>query len=220
MRGRSCLTNLLEYLEEVTKLLDSGKSVDIVYLDFAKAFDKVPIRRLISKCKGLGIGGNLLEWIRQWLSGREQRVVLNGEFSDWKPVRSGVPQGSVLGPTLFLIYINDIDNAVNFTSSVLKKFADDTKWGMVVEDNDDRLTFQQGLDNLMDWSLDWQMLFNVEKCHIIHAGRNNHGYQYSMNGRILDEVESEKDVGVLLHNSFRPSIQCARVASKCSSWTT
>ena len=68
----------------------------------------------------------------------------------------------------------------------------------------------------MDWSLEWQMLFNVEKCHIIHAGRNNHGYQYSMNGRILDEVESEKDVGVLLHNSFRPSVQCARAAAKAN----
>ena len=159
MRGRSCLTNLLEYLEEMTKLLDSGKSVDIVYLDFAKAFDKVPIKRLISKCEGLGIGGNLLGWIHQWLSGREQRVVLNGEFSEWRPVGSGVPQGSVLGPTLFLIYINDIDNAVQFTSSVLKKFADDTKWGMVVENMHDRMMFQQGLDNLMEWSNEWQMLF-------------------------------------------------------------
>ena len=216
MRGRSCLTNLLEYLEEMTKLLDSGKSVDIVYLDFAKAFDKVPIKRLISKCEGLGIGGNLLGWIHQWLSGRKQRVVLNGEFSEWRPVGSGVPQGSVLGPTLFLIYINDIDNAVQFTSSVLKKFADDTKWGMVVENMHDRMMFQQGLDNLMEWSNEWQMLFNVEKCHIIHAGRNNNGFQYTMNGRTLDEVDSEKDVGVLLHKSFKPSFQCARAAAKAN----
>ena len=98
-------------------------------------------------------------------------------------------------------------------SSVLKKFADDTKWGFLVQNNHDRMTIQQGLDNLMDWSLEWQMLFNVEKCHIIHVGRNN-GFQYSMNGRILDKVESEKDVGALLHNLFRHSIH--RVAAKAT----
>ena len=79
---------------------------------------------------------------------------------------------------------------------------------MVVENQYDRLQFQQGLDKLMVWSAEWQMLFNVAKCHIIHAGRGNNGYQYTMNGRALHEVESEKDVGVLLHKSFRPSLQC------------
>ena len=216
MSGRSCLTNLLEYLEAMTKLLDSGRSVDIVYLDFAKAFDKVPINRLIAKCRGLGITGRLLSWINEWLSNREQRVVLNGECSDWQPVRSGVPQGSVLGPTLFLIYINDIDTAVDFTGSVLKKFADDTKWAMVIESEEDRSRFQLGLDNLMGWSKDWQMLFNVSKCHVIHAGRGNQQFEYFMGGRILETVESEKDFGVLLHKSFRPSLHCAMAAKKAN----
>ena len=216
-RGRSCLTNLLEYLESMTKLLDSGKSVDIVYLDFAKAFDKVPIRRLVAKCKGLGLTGNLLAWIEEWLSGREQRVVLNGEFSSWEPVRSGVPQGSVLGPTLFLIYINDIDLAVIATDSVLKKFADDTKWAMVVETDADRMVFQQGLNDLFQWSIEWQMLFNVDKCHVIHAGKSNNGFEYTMGGKVLEEVEFEKDVGVLIHRSFKPSLQCAQAANKANS---
>ena len=87
MSGRSCLTNLLEYLEAMAKLLDSGKSVDIIYLEFAKSFDKVPIKRLIAKCEGLWISGRLLSWIKEWLPNREKRVVLNGECSDWQPIR-------------------------------------------------------------------------------------------------------------------------------------
>ena len=217
MSGRSCLTNLLEYLEELTKLMDAGRAVDIVYLDFAKAFDKVPIRRLLSKCASLGIQGKLLAWIEEWLTGREQRVVLNVEASSWEPVMSGVPQGSVLGPTLFLIFINDIDSAVDVTGSVLEKFADDTKWAMVVECEEDRAKFQQGLDRLMEWSTDWQMLFNVDKCHIIHAGQSNNTFEYTMGGRVLEVVEVEKDVGVLLHKSFRPSLQCAKAAKKANS---
>ena len=119
----------------------------------------------------------------------------------------------MLGPTLFLIYINDIDNAVNVSGSVLAKFADDTKWAMVVETEEDRRQFQQGLEALMEWSREWQMLFNVDKCKVIHAGTRNQGFKYEMGGNELEEVEFEKDVGVLIHKSLRPSMQCAKANS-------
>ena len=124
LKAKSCLTNLLCFLEEITKWVDDGSPVDVIYLDFQKAFDKVPHQRLISKLKSHGMGNSLINWIEQWLTDRKQRVVVDGEVSSWKSVLSGVPQGSVLGPILFLVYINDLEEGV--TGKILK-FADDTK---------------------------------------------------------------------------------------------
>ena len=221
MARKSCLTNLLEYLELLTKLVDEGHSVDVVYLDFAKAFDKVPHQRLLAKLAAAGIGGCILDWIAAWLKDRKQRVVLNGKCSEWKGVNSGVPQGSVLGPTLFIIFINDIDGAVKTVLSVLSKFADDTKLIRKVQHDDDRKDLQADIDSLLQWSEEWQMLFNASKCKIIHFGKKNPGYSYTIGGyapagTVLECVQEEKDLGVIIHNSLKPSAQCAKAASKAN----
>ena len=121
---RSCSSQLLEVLEDWCKIIEQGDPVDVVYLDFRKAFDAVPHSRLLRKLHGYGVAGKLLRWIEAFLSGRKQKVVVNGSHSDLVPVKSGVPQGSVLGPLLFLLYVNDIPSVVDCTA---KMFADDTK---------------------------------------------------------------------------------------------
>ncbi|XP_059806496.1 protein shisa-4 isoform X1 [Hypanus sabinus] len=145
VRGRSCLTNLLEFFEEVTRKVDEGKAVDVVYMDFSKAFYQVPHGKLIRKIQLLGIHGKVVNWIRHWLNGRSQRVVVEDCYSEWRPVTGGVPQGSVLGPLLFVISINDLgDNVVNWIS----KFADDTKIGDVVDSEEGFQSLQRDLDQL------------------------------------------------------------------------
>ena len=123
-KARSYFTNMLCFFEDVTKWVDEGSPVDIIYLDLKKAFAKVPHQRLLHKLKAHGRGNGMINWIETWLIDRKQRVVVDGEVSNWKSLLSGEPQGSVFGPILFLIYINDVDDGI--TSKVLK-FADDTK---------------------------------------------------------------------------------------------
>ena len=194
MAGKSTLSNLLEYLEELTSLVDEGPAVEIVYLDFAKAFDKVPHLRLMKKCEGLGIQGDILRWIKEWLSEGKQCVALYGKSSSWKNVTSGLPQGSVLGPTLFLIFINDIDLACEVRGAHIIKFADDTKCYQVVGSDVDRDRFQSVLDRLAQWSTDREILFNVGKCHILHVGKKNPEFGYKWGTGNLETAHEKKDV--------------------------
>jgi hypothetical protein len=212
-KGRSCLTNLLEYLETITKYLDDKHPVDIIYLDFAKAFDKVPHKRLLKKLKSHGISKSVVNWIENWLSDRRQKVNINGKFSSWIDVLSGVPQGSVLGPLLFLIFINDIDENI---ISKLWKFADDSKLCNRVDNELDAETVRSDLKKLFNWSVDWQMLFNVEKCIVMHMGNKNKHFNYEMGGINLKSIEKERDLGVIIHVNGKVSEQCAIASSKAN----
>ena len=210
---RSCLTNLLDFFYDIMNIYDETKSVDIVYLDFQKAFDKVPHKRLLAKLKAHGFSGNVLRWIDDWLTGRKQRVVINGKESDWINVTSGVPQGSVLGPILFLIYINDIDEGLVCR---LSKFADDTKIGNSAATPLQRQTIQSDLDKLFHWSQEWQMDFNVNKCKVLNIGSKNIKSSYTMNNIQLENVSNEKDLGIIITNDLKPTKQCTEAVKKAN----
>ena len=148
--------------------------MDVVFLDFAKAFDKVPHQRLLLKVASLGIGGKLFDWISNWLLNRTQRVCINGTVSIWKLVLSGIPQRSVLGPLLFLMFINDLDLNIH---NVLLKFADDTKICSRIRNSDDEQKLQEDLNTLQEWAYTWQMKFNIQKCEVMRVGDSDSGLQ-------------------------------------------
>ena len=211
MRGKSCATNLVSFLDKMTAALDEGEEADVVFLDFAKAFDKVPTRRLLKKLEAHGISGKVLKWITSWLTGRRQRVVLNGKFSSWADVLSGVPQGSVLGPRLFIIFINDLDMEV-VGEVTISKFADNTKLAQTSVDTKGREELQSTLDNMVRWADRWGMQFNVAKCKVMHLGPKNVKHPYFMQGQQLEVTSEEKDLGVMTTDKLKPSSQCAKAA--------
>ena len=208
---RSCVTQLLLIINHWTYLLDNNLPIDTLYLDFSKAFDSVPHERLLIKLHKYGISGDENNWFRSFLSNRKQRVSISGKFSSWTDVLSGVPQGSVIGPLLFLLFINDLPDIVH---SCVKIFADDTKLYSSIENEGDKNKLQLDLNNAIEWSNKWQLPFNASKCKIMHLGPNNPHFTYNIdtnNDRenlCLQATEEEKDLGVLFDNklSFRAHI--------------
>ena len=212
---RSTELQLILTIHDIASSLQQNKSIHAAVLDFSKAFDKVPHRRLLMKLERYGIHGNLLSWMESFLTKRVQSVICEGATSTSSPVTSGVPQGSVLGPLLFLTYINDLPNGL---TSTVKLFADDTLlYGVVVEDSDcDNL--QDDLNKLETWQQEWQMQFNPSKCNIICISNKQRPPQrsYFFCGSKLEQVDSASYLGITVNSKLKWSEHISSISSKAS----
>ena len=197
----SCQSQLVMLTEEILKVMDQQKQIDLILLDFSKAFDSVPHKRLLQKLSHYGIQGDLHQWIKAWLTQRKQRVVLNNVTSRFVPVKSGVPQGTVLGPLMFLLYINDISTNIN---SSIRLFADDCIIYRIIDSEEDNSILQQDLNKVFHWAKTWQMKLNVEKCVFLRCSRSKTPMltTYSIDNKALELKSQHPYLGVIFHQSM------------------
>lgn len=202
-KGLSCTSQLLTTTQSIMREVDKGGCVQAAVLDFSKAFDKVSHSLLMSKLFYFGFSNDILSWILDFLSDRSQRVVLNGFSSNAETVTSGVPQGSVLGPALFLLYINDIGLSL---TSTIRLYADDALLHSPITGTSSVEAFQKDLDSLEKWANEWQMSFNTSKCSVIIFGSTKsvdiQSLQYRLNNVVLNIVDSIKYLGVTITSDF------------------
>ena len=194
---------------------DNRSQVDLLILDFSKAFDAVPHARLSKKLEYYGINGPVNGWIKSWLMNRSQRVIVEGASSDEVSVRSGVPQGTVLGLLMFLIYIKDIEE--NITSR-FRLFANDSLLYCAVEIPQDCQSLQDDLDKLTQWSCKWQMKFNITKCKSLSITRKKNPilHQYSMNGQQIEAVRRHPYLGVKVTHNLNWSNHIHKITTKAN----
>ena len=220
--GRSCLSQLLSHYDRIISLLEKGLNVDTIYLDFSKAFDKVDHSLVLKKLSILGIRGTILQWIESFLTNRTQRVLVNGFLSKPAPVISGVPQGSVIGPLLFLILIGDIDKDI--ASSFISSFADDTRLSRATSGVTDSSALQTDLEKVYLWAIDNNMTFNAKKFEALRYGADDvlkavTSYT-SPDGSIIPDKDHLRDLGVTMSadGSFTQHIHemCQSARNMCS----
>ena len=201
---RSTITNLLDSLHDWTLELKCKRRVDVVYIDFSHAFDSVVHSKLLTKLHShYGISGLLLQWIGAFLTGRSQCVVVEHAFSAWSPVISGVPQGSVLGPILFILFIDDV-SSVCYGNVVHQVYADDVKLYSTLHSNSNEDSLQTSLHRLEAWCVEWQLNVNVSKCHVLHLGCNvNCNTSYTFAGHVILPEFKVRDLGVTIDSHLK-----------------
>ena len=210
--GRSVSANLIKNLELWTRAQEEDYPVDVIYLDFEKAFDAVPFHRLIYKLEHFGVRGKLLSWIGEYVTGRSFQVRINGHLSESMDVVSGVPQGSVLGPLLFIIYVADIGQNMSCKSS---PFADDTK--IFCDPTFQHGDMAQDLYELKRWTDDWLLRLNVNKCAILHIGYNDPHLPYFIDGSKLAVTEEQINLGVTIASNPKWESHITKIVKRANS---
>ena len=211
----SCVTQLLEVIEDLMEKIDQGHEIDIAYLDFSKAFDKVPHKRLLHKLKAYNISGTILDWIESFLKDLTQQVIVNGCRSNVRRVTSGVPQGSVLGPVLFLVYVNDMPNEIH---NIIKLFADDTK---LYSTRNSETPLQTDLNTVVGWTQKWLMTLNTQKCKHMHIGRSEQHNKLVLKDQLDQDIqlipaENEKDLGVTFDKDLKFGVHIQTSVNKAN----
>ena len=209
-KGKSCLTQLLHCKQVWIDGVDSRQNLDVIFIDFSKAFDSVVHEKLLLRLRCIGFGGFLLSWITAFLKNRTQAVKIEDKISEYRSVTSGVPQGSVLGPTLFNIYVNSLIENIDCGSDVYL-FADDVK---IFSGDSNKL--QNDLDNLCQWSDKWQLNIAFDKCSVLHLGKNNPMTTYYLGENIVKSQESVKDLGIYTTSNLSSTTHCHELYKKCS----
>ena len=210
LKKRSTTTNMISCLNKWTKLIDEKSSLDVIYLDLQKAFDKVSHKKLLYKLKKLGFEGKLLEWIKNFLTERKQCVKVENHLSGYSLVESGIPQGTILGPLLFNIFINGLSSETE--NCDLQLYADDSKIYRKVNSEHDKETLQRELDKIHTFLTDWQLLLNQGKSEVLHVGHGNKSFQYEIAGEEVVSKELSRDLGINVSNDLSFGKHCSTVA--------
>lgn len=209
---------LLDCNEDWNAALENGKNVDIIYFDFSKAFDKVPTDILLKKCYSAGISDNLLRWLSCYLENRTFSVNMNNHFSEFFGIPSGVTQGSVLGPVLFLLYISDLPRNIQpYHDLHVKIFADDLKFYIIFDSNDrehKQKNLQSTIDCLEQYAATFGLEISQEKCQTLHLGKHNPKHIYTISGNQIKNVDQARDLGVQINSCLQTKVNVTLRASK------